>query len=317
MARRKVRPGDPDFRGGVIGEYWEEKGEGKVVALTTTPSGREISTSPARRGGRNAMLAVEAFHLDDPISLTVDTQDPSLPRVVRHQPESLIDHEIGYCSIVRRTQAFVESRTLEPPTTNVDLPIQKVPGLGRDGSVFKVRELVQLFEIDGKPSEQFKPEGVAVGRSFSDGGIRERVVAGDGSTISDGPGVVDYGFGTRERIRSQSALEAHLSVALMADRHLRLSLRIPGPQAYGMARGLAYDVVNRVARMIDRDGPDPESPSYVVARDLVDAALFAFPFHQNALGAFGAGRDTFEQQLLSFAEELHEQVSAWGLEYRP
>jgi len=325
--RRKAKPGDRDHRAGWLGEVWIEWGEGEVLE-DALPAGRRqrIYTRPAEGGQRNALVVVKPEHLESPMGLTVDTHDRSLPVFVRADPTCLVGHRLGYRSVVRRTQAYVQDTP-----GGIDTPIDKVPGMNFDTrSRYKVRELLEVVEIDERDPAQFRapvpehdpatwPKPVvgtldAQGRSI----VEQHLLSGGTRMVTQQPPPrAAYELGDAFNFDQGVTIGAKVHALRVADRSLKTILdRVPSAQHYTQEnfeawRALVFDVVQRVLLQIE-DGFEQQSEAFLVACDLVEGALllysrsWPFPLTDERTEQYlGAITDT--------ATSAYGQVSDWRI----
>lgn len=321
--RRKVKPGDRDHRAGWLGEVWIEWGEGEVLA-DALPAGRRqrIFTRPTDAGQRNGLIVLKPEHLESPMGLAVDTHDRSLPAFVRGDPSCLIGHRLGYRSVVRRTQAYVQDTP-----GGLDVPIDKVPGMNFDTrSRYKVRELLEVVEIDERDPAQFAAPVTS-----------SPVVESDPSTWPERDGEASAALALkaawqREQTREERGLDRqHASFGLVpapvpnsakvqalrvADRSLKAILDRAAPEHYREEhfvawRSLVFSIVERVLRQIEGDFEQP-TEAFLAACDLTEGALllysrsWPFPLTDERILEY-------ERLLTDTATSAYGQVSGWRI----
>ena len=332
--RRRAKPGDPQYHGDWLGEVFIEWGEGEVLDRAQPPGrAHELHTAPARADGRNAVVVIKPGHLEHPMGLTIDTRDASLPKFVRDDPRQLIGHTIGYRAVVRRTQAFVQSRP-----DGLSVPIDQVRG-SADGARFKVRELIEVVEIDQQDPQSWAPLST----------IRQAVDEHDPATWPNGSAAQAMSALSGEYLREPAADHQHavFGEAHAGPRHGKLApgifgavpdqalpvevkvhaLRVadraigkldrwlaasadPG-ENYGTFREFVFVLVERVLAQIEADFDD-QQVAFVLACDLIEGALACY-LPRARLPLDEIQLDQLEAKVIDFATDSYRQLLEWPI----
>jgi len=308
--RKKVKPGDRNFRRGVIGEYWQEWGQGEVLAEALPEGRRQPVATRLPRDGYDGVIVLKPEHLQSPLQLAVPRHDRMLPLFVRDDPECLIGHHLGYKAIVRRTDAY-----LQDTPGGERVPIDKVPGMNfTTGARYKIRELIEVVEIDEKDPARFGAEHAF--REYTDA-VPGPPVEQDPSTWPAFEQALDRqhaGFGLVPESLTISAKVHGLRVADRAlkailDRTPHVSQQFYTAENFEAWRQLVFSVISRVLRQIEGDFDDHRD-AFLAACDLTEGALLIYsrswPFPLT-----DERRIEYERALTDQATSDYGLVSGW------